>query len=102
MARMHNPPHPGELIKASINELGITVTAFAEHIGVSRVALSRVLNGRASVTAMLDYRVAAAFGQTPGLWLACRPPMTFGSWNTRGCRKSSDWRRRHWYARCQL
>ena len=69
MARMHNPPHPGPLIKSIIDEKRMTVSAFAEHIGMSRVALSRVLNERASVTAMLDYRISTALGQTPGLWL---------------------------------
>ena len=66
---MHNPPHPGPLIKSIIDEKRMTVSAFAEHIGMSRVALSRVLNERASVTAMLDYRISTALGQTPGLWL---------------------------------
>ena len=69
MARMQNPPHPGPLIKSIIDEKRMTVSAFAEHIGMSRVALSRVLNERASVTAMLDYRISTALGQTPGLWL---------------------------------
>ena len=69
MARMHNPPHPGPLIKSIIDEKRMTVSAFAEHIGMSRVALSRVLNERASVAAMLDYRISTALGQTPGLWL---------------------------------
>ena len=69
MAKMHNPPHPGPLVKSIIDEKGMTVGAFAEHIGMSRVALSRVLNQRAAVTAMLDYRISAALGQTPGLWL---------------------------------
>ena len=67
MAKMHNPPHPGPLVKSIIDEKGMTVGAFAEHIGMSRVALSRVLNQRAAVTAMLDYRISAALGQTPGL-----------------------------------
>ena len=69
MARMQNPPHPGPLIKSIIDEKRMTVGAFAEHIGMSRVALSRVLIERASVTAILDYRNSAALGQTPGLWL---------------------------------
>ncbi len=69
MAKMFNPPHPGELLKATIGEMGMTVGAFAEHIGMSRVALSRVINTRAAVTAMLDYRISAALGQTSGLWL---------------------------------
>ena len=54
MAKMHNPPHPGSLLKAVIADKGMTVGAFAAHIGVSRVALSRVLNARANLTAILD------------------------------------------------
>ena len=46
MSRMHSLPHPGEVLKDGVSaDAGITVTAFAKHIGVTRVALSRVLNG---------------------------------------------------------
>ena len=62
MARMHNPPHPGTLLKAVIADKGMTVGAFAAHIGVSRIALSRVLNARANGTAILDDRVSTALG----------------------------------------
>ena len=48
MATMYDPPHLGELIRESMEAEGWTVTATAERLGVSRVALSRVLNGRAS------------------------------------------------------
>ena len=61
--RMYNPPHPGRIIKEAIEALPITVTAFAAHIGVSRVALSRVLNEKAAVTPEMSIRISEAFGQ---------------------------------------
>ncbi len=67
--RMHNPPHPGRIIKDAIEAIPVSVTAFAEHIGVSRVALSRVLNQRAAVTPEMSIRVSEAFGQdSPDIW----------------------------------
>jgi addiction module HigA family antidote len=68
---MHNPPHPGEVLKDTVLEAGgLTVTEFAERLGVSRVALSRVLNGRAAVSAELAIRVAQALGGSAESWLA--------------------------------
>ncbi len=68
--RMHNPPHPGEILKEDVlPELGLTVGQLAEHLGVSRPHLSRVLNGHAGISADMDLRLSEAFAQTPGLWL---------------------------------
>jgi addiction module HigA family antidote len=67
---MHNPAHPGELLSGWLDDLGVTVTAFAEHIGISRVMLSRVLHGHAAVSADMDLRLSEALGTTPGHWLA--------------------------------
>lgn len=68
MARMHNPPHPGEvLLDTVLNEM--TVTEFAKRLGVSRVALSRVVNGRAAISAELAIRLAAALGGSAESWL---------------------------------
>ena len=67
---MHNPAHPGELLSGWLNELSVSVTAFADHIGISRVMLSRVLNGRSAVTADMDLRLSEALGTSPGYWLA--------------------------------
>ena len=67
--RMHNPPHPGRIIKDSIADLTMSVTAFAAHIGVSRVALSRVLNEKAAITPEMSIRISQAFGQpSPDIW----------------------------------
>jgi addiction module HigA family antidote len=67
--RMYNPPHPGRIIKDAIEALPMTVTAFAAHIGVSRVTLSRVLNEKAAVTPEMSIRISEAFGQdSPDIW----------------------------------
>ena len=67
--RMHNPPHPGAIIKDAIAAIPMSVTGFAAHIGVSRVALSRVLNERAGVTPEMSIRISEAFGQdSPDIW----------------------------------
>jgi addiction module HigA family antidote len=68
--RMHNPPHPGAILKEDVlPELGLTVGQFAAHLGVSRPHLSKVLNGRAGITAEMDLKLSEALGQTPGLWI---------------------------------
>jgi addiction module HigA family antidote len=70
MTRMHNPPHPGEVLQDTVlGEGGISVTEFAKRLGVSRVALSRVVNGRAAVSAELAIRLAAALGGSAESWL---------------------------------
>jgi len=61
--RMFNPPHPGRIIKGALEEMPMSVTDFAAHIGVSRVTLSRVLNGHAGITPEMSIKVSQAFGQ---------------------------------------
>ena len=67
---MHDPAHPGELLIGWLDDLSLTVTAFALHIGISRVMLSRVLHGHAALSADMDLRLSEALGTTPGYWLA--------------------------------
>jgi addiction module HigA family antidote len=68
---MHNPPHPGEVLRDTVlrEDGGISVTEFAKRLGVSRVALSRVVNGRAAVSAELAIRLAAALRGSAESWL---------------------------------
>ncbi|WP_341645420.1 HigA family addiction module antitoxin [Thauera sp. SDU_THAU2] len=66
---MHNPAPPGELLAGWLEDLGLSVTAFAEHIGLSRVMLSRILHGHAAITADTDLRLSEALGTSPGYWL---------------------------------
>lgn len=65
--RMYNPPHPAEIIKADIlPELGLSVSEAARQLGVSRVTLSRVLNGKAAISADMALRLH--------LWLGTDSP----------------------------
>ena len=67
--RMYNPPHPGRIIKEALESIPMSVTAFARHIGVSRVMLSRVLNQRAGITPEMSIKISEAFGQGHGdIW----------------------------------
>lgn len=70
MTRMHNPPHPGEVLRDGVfTGTGITVTDFARRIGVTRVTLSNVLNGKNGVSADMAVRLAAALGGSAESWL---------------------------------
>lgn len=75
MARMFNPPHPGLTLKDDVlPALGLSVTLAAQQLNVSRVALSRVLNGRAAISPEMALRIEAWLGVARGgearLWLA--------------------------------
>lgn len=68
--RMHNPPHPGEILQDTVLAEGrISVSEFARKLGVSRVTLSRVVNGRAAVSADMALRLAAALGGSAESWM---------------------------------
>lgn len=67
MTQMHNPPHPGEVLREWLSE--VSVTDAAAHLCVARVSLSRLLNGAAGISAEMDLRLAKAVGTTPGFWL---------------------------------
>ena len=68
--RMHNPPHPGEIIrKLCLVPLNLTVTEAAEGLGVSRKTLSAILNGRANISPEMALRLSLAFGASPESWL---------------------------------
>jgi antitoxin HigA-1 len=67
--RMHNPPHPGRILKDTLEEIPITVGDFAAHIGIARNTLSRIVNERAGITPEVSIRISQAFGQPSGdIW----------------------------------
>ncbi len=67
---MHNPPHPGEIIKAlCLEPLGLTVTRAAEALGVSHKPLSAVLNGHARITPEMAVSLSIAFDTSAESWL---------------------------------
>jgi addiction module HigA family antidote len=67
---MRNPPHPGEIVRYECLEpLGLTVTRAAQGLGVTRQALSDLVNGKAGVSVEMSIRLSRAFGSTPETWL---------------------------------
>jgi addiction module HigA family antidote len=63
---MYNPPHPGSVLRDYLQ--GVSVTNVARHLGVTRVALSRILNGSAGISADMALRLSDALGTSPDLW----------------------------------
>jgi addiction module HigA family antidote len=68
MSRMHNPAHLGEVLREWLPE-GMTITKAAKELKVSRAMLSKVLNGKAGVTAGIALRLSVWLGTTPDVWL---------------------------------
>lgn len=86
MGRMFNPPHPGETLKEDVlPTLGLTVTEAARQLGVTRTALSRVLNGHAAISPDMARRIEAWLGQDRGgradLWLGMQ--LDYDLWQAR-------------------
>ena len=68
--RMHNPPHPGEILRElCIDPLELTVTEAASGLGVSRKTLSAILNCRAGISPEMAIRLGKAFGTSAESWL---------------------------------
>lgn len=64
---MHNPAHPGKILANYLT--GRSVTEVANHLGIARPTLSRVLNGHAGISADMALRLAEAFGTEADFWL---------------------------------
>jgi len=62
-----NPAHPGEVLRDYLE--GFSVREAADRLGVTRAHLSRILNGRAGITAPMSLRLSAALGTSPEFWL---------------------------------
>jgi antitoxin HigA-1 len=81
VTRMCNPPHPGAVLQDTVlrDDGGLSVTEFAKRLGVSRVALSRVVHGHAAISAELAIRLSMALGGSPESWL--RMQVTYDLWH---------------------
>ena len=67
---MHNPTHPGLIIRDDyLPALHLSVNEAAEQLGLSRVTLSRVINGRSAITAEMAFRIGKWVGNGPEIWL---------------------------------
>ena len=79
---MHNPPHPGAVIRRQcVEPLGLTVTAAAKGLGVSRNTLSMLLNGRLGISPEMAIRLSQGFGGSPESWL--QQQMLYDLWRAR-------------------
>lgn len=79
---MHNPPHPGEIIKEiCIEPLGLTVTRAAEALGVTRKTFSMLINGKSGISPEMALRLSKVFGRTPEGWL--RLQLQYDLWKTK-------------------
>ena len=79
---MHNPPHPGGIVRRQCLEpLGLSVTRAAKGLGVTRQALSDLVNERAGVSVEMAIRLSKAFGSSPETWLGMQ--MAYGLWQAR-------------------
>ena len=68
--RMHNPPHPGQVLKMlCLEPLKLSVTETAKALGISRKTLSAILNGRAGISPEMAVRLSMAFGTSAESWL---------------------------------
>jgi addiction module HigA family antidote len=68
--RMHNPPHPGEVLRElCLEPLGLSVTDTAKALGVARKTLSAILNGRSGISPEMAIRLGKAFDTSPESWL---------------------------------
>ncbi|MGB8259965.1 MAG: HigA family addiction module antitoxin [Terracidiphilus sp.] len=76
MPRMHNPPHPGKILRDALGEMDVTTAARKLH--VSRTTLSRILNGSAGISAEMSLRLAAALGNHDSLWYELQ--MSYDLW----------------------
>jgi addiction module HigA family antidote len=77
--RMHSPPHPGKLIrKECLDPLGLTVTAAARALGITRKALSALINGHSGISPEMAVRLSKAFGSEPETWLGMQ--MQYDLW----------------------
>jgi addiction module HigA family antidote len=66
---MHNPPHPGEIIREfCLEPLGLSVTEAAKGLGISRKTLSAILNGRAGISPEMAARLSIAFDTSADSW----------------------------------
>ena len=76
---LFNPAHPGEVLKDYLG--GMTIAEAAARLGVTRAHLSRIVNGRAGISAPMSLRLSAALGTSPEFWLKMQ--LQYDLWEAR-------------------
>jgi antitoxin HigA-1 len=85
--RMHNPPHPGELLRELwLEPLKLTITSVAERLNVSRKAISELVNEHTALSTDMAIRLELAFGKSAESWLAHQT--TYDLWQKQGDKKA--------------
>ena len=86
---MHNPPHPGEVIKElCLEPLGLTITDAAKGLGISRKTLSSIINGKAGISPEMAVRLSIAFNTSSESWL--NQQTQYDLWQAEQHRKELD------------
>jgi addiction module HigA family antidote len=84
--KMHNPPHPGEVLKSlCLEPLNLTITEAARSLGISRKTLSSILNGRAGISPEMAVRLSIAFNTSAESWL--NQQLQYDLWQAERSRK---------------
>jgi addiction module HigA family antidote len=87
--RMHNPPHPGEILREfCLEPLGLTVTDAANALGVTRKTLSAILNGRSGISPKMALRLGKAFNTSAESWL--NQQIQYDLWQAERCSTKLD------------
>ena len=83
--RMFNPPHPGRVLREYLGN--VTVTDAARHLGVTRAALSRILNGSAGISAEMALRLSDSLGTSADMWIGMQGQYDLWQASRKGHRK---------------
>ena len=84
---MRNPPHPGGIVRRQcLDPLGLSITKAAGVLGVTRQALSELVNAKAGISVDMSIRLSKAFGSTPETWLGMQ--MAYDLWQARDRERS--------------
>ena len=84
---MFNPPHPGLMIKKCfVHELNLTITESARTLGVSRLALSKIINGHSGISPEMALRLSIALSTSSEMWLNMQ--MVYDLWKVKTTRKN--------------
>jgi antitoxin HigA-1 len=84
MREIHSPAHPGEVLREYM-PAGLSEADAANHLGITRAAMSRVLNSKAGISAVMDLSLSDALGTSPGFWMAMQ--VQYDIWQARQKRK---------------
>ena len=79
---MYDPPHPGRIVRRQcLDPLGLTITRAAQELGITRKALSDLVNEKTRISVEMAFRLSKAIGSSPETWLGMQ--IAFDVWRVR-------------------